>query len=242
MKTRWIGVVTVGLVAILLALGLTTVALAQGPMGNRGGGMMGNWGQGGMMGGTMGNWGQGGMMGSRGMMGGMMGPGWGSSDANQPYDLRFLDEMIAHHAMGVRMTQHMVEDSARPEMRDLAQRIISAQQREITQMQAWRQAWYPNAPRGTGMGTGMMGGMMGSGMMGGAMGGMMRQMHPNADLDLMFLQMMIPHHEDAISMANTALQQAQHPEIQTLAQAIVTTQTAEIEEMRGYLRDWYGIR
>ena len=225
MKTRWIGVVTVGLVALLLALGLTTVVLAQGPMGNRGGGMMGNWGQGEMMG-------------SRGMMGGMMGPGWGSSDANQPYDLRFLDEMIAHHAMGVRMTQHMVEDSARPEMRDLAQRIISAQQREITQMQAWRQAWYPNAPRGTGMGTGMMGGMMGSGMM----GGMMRQMHPNADLDLMFLQMMIPHHEDAISMANTALQQAQRPEIKTLAQAIVTTQTAEIEEMRGYLRDWYGIR
>ena len=225
MKTRWIGVVTVGLVALLLALGLTTVVLAQGPMGNRGGGMMGNWGQGEMMG-------------SRGMMGGMMGPGWGSSDANQPYDLRFLDEMIAHHAMGVRMTQHMVEDSARPEMRDLAQRIISAQQREITQMQAWRQAWYPNAPRGTGMGTGMMGGMMGSGMM----GGMMRQMHPNADLDLMFLQMMIPHHEDAISMANTALQQAQRPEIKTLAQAIVTTQTAEIEEMRGYLRDWYGIK
>lgn len=84
--------------------------------------------------------------------------------------------------------------------------------------------------------------MMGSGMMGGAMGGMMRQMYPNADLDQMFMQMMIPHHEDAISMANTALQQSQHPEIKTLAQAIVAAQTAEIQEMRGYLRTWYGIR
>jgi len=88
----------------------------------------------------------------------------------------------------------------------------------------------------------VMGGMMGSGMMGGAMGGMMRQMYPNADLDQMFMQMMIPHHEDAISMANTALQQSQHPEIKTLAQAIVAAQTAEIQEMRGYLRTWYGIR
>ena len=231
MKTRWMAVVAVGLVALVLALGLTTVALAQGPLGRPGaGGMMGGWGRGGMMGsgGMMGGWGSGGMVGTP----------RGTTDASQPYDLRFLDEMIAHHAMGVRMTQHMVEDSVRPEMRDLAQRIISAQEREITQMQAWRQAWYPNAPRSTTMGTGMMGGMMGSGMM----GGMMRQMHPNADLDLMFLQMMIPHHEDAISMANTALQQGQHPEIKTLAQAIVTTQTAEIEEMRGYLKAWYGIQ
>ena len=235
MKTRWMGVVTIGLLAVVLGLALTTVALAQGPLGRPGaGGMMGGWGQGGMMGsgGIMGGWGSGGMVGTP----------RGTTDASQPYDLRFLDEMIAHHAMGVRMTQHMVEDSARPEMRDLAQRIISAQQREITQMQAWRQEWYPNAPRSTGMGLGMMGGMMGSGMMGGMMQGAMRQMHPNADLDLMFLQMMIPHHEDAISMANTALQQGQHQEIQTLAQAIVTTQMAEIEEMRGYLKAWYGIQ
>lgn len=229
MKARTMTVMVVSLIAILLALGLTGVALAQGPLGNWGnGGMMGNWGRGGMMG----NWGRGGMLGTP----------WGTSAANQPYDLRFLDEMIAHHAMGVLMTQHMAEDSTRPEMRDLAQRIISAQQREITQMQAWRQQWYPNASRSATMGPGMMGGMMGSGMMGGAMGGMMRRMHPSADLDQMFMQMMIPHHEDAISMANTALQQAQRPEIEALAQAIVAAQTAEIQEMRDYLRDWYGIR
>ena len=161
------------------------------------------------------------------------------SDPNQPYDLRFLDEMIVHHQMGVIMTQHMAEDSARPEMRDLAQRIITAQQREIAQMQQWRQQWYPNAPRTPGLGGGMMGGMMGQGMMDReAMGWMMG---PNFDFDRMFLQMMIPHHEGAIQMAQTALQQAQHAEIKTLAQAIITTQQAEITEMQGYLRAWYNL-
>ena len=136
MKTRMLGILAAGVAIIALALGLTTVALAQGPMGNRGnGGMMGNWGSGGMMGGR----GSGGMMGNGGMMGGRMGPGWGTTTSSQPYDLQFLDQMIAHHQMGVVMTQHMAEDSNRAEMRDLANRIITAQQREITQMQQWRQ-------------------------------------------------------------------------------------------------------
>ena len=222
MRTRMLGILTAGVVIVALALGLTTVALAQGPMGNRGNG------------GMMGNWGRGDMMGNGGMMGGRMGPGWGATTSGQLYDLQFLDQMIAHHQMGVMMTQHMAEDSDRAEMRDLANRIITAQQREITQMQQWRQQWYPDAPRSTTMGPGMMGGMMGRGMMG--------RMHPNADFDLMFLQMMIPHHQDAIDMVNEALTKAERQEIKTLSQNIVATQTAEITEMRGYLKAWYGIK
>jgi uncharacterized protein (DUF305 family) len=53
----------------------------------------------------------------------------------------------------------------------------------------------------------------------------------------MFLQMMIPHHQAAIAMAQQAPSQAEHPEIKTLAQTIMTTQRAEIVEMHGYLRD-----
>ena len=69
---------------------------------------------------------------------------------------------------------------------------------------------------------------------------MRQMMGANADFDRMFLQMMIPHHEAAITMAQQALTQAEHPEIKTLAQGIVTTQQAEIGEMQGYLRAWYG--
>ena len=232
MRTRVVVGLVVALMVVAVALTATGIALAQGPLGGqRGpGGMMG----GGMMGPGM----MGGMMGS-----GMMGPNMGRrppTDPNQPYDLRFLDQMIAHHQMGVIMTQHMAEDSARPEMRDLAQRIITAQQREITQMQQWRQQWYPNTPRTPGMG----GGMMGPGMMGGMMDRetMGQMMGRSFDFDRMFLQMMIPHHEGAIEMAQAALQQAEHTEIKTLAQNIITTQQAEITEMRGYLQAWYGIR
>jgi uncharacterized protein (DUF305 family) len=120
----------------------------------------------------------------------------------------------------------MVAQSARPDLRDLATRIITAQQREIAQMQAWRSAWYPDAPA---LASAMP--MMGAGMA----APQMRQMMGGADLDGMFLQMMVPHHEGAIAMAEQALQQSEHPEIKELAQEIITAQHSEIAEMQGYL-------
>jgi uncharacterized protein (DUF305 family) len=131
--------------------------------------------------------------------------------------------------------QMMIADSARPELRDLAQRIITAQQRELAQMQQWRNDWYGAASMGAMPGM-MNGPMMGAGMINRDQ--MRQMMGTNVDVDRMFLQMMIPHHQAAITMAQQALEQAQHPEIKTLAQSIVTTQRAEIDEMQGYLRSW----
>ena len=183
---------------------------------------------GGMMNGGMMN---GGMMGPGMMNGGMMGAGT-IADSNTPFDQRFLDQMIVHHQGAVMSAQMMIADSARPELRDLAQRIITGQQREIDQMGQWRQNWYGAATSGALPGM-MNGSMMGASMMNREQ--MRQMMGANADFDRMFLQMMIPHHEAAITMAQQALAQADHPEIKTLAQGIITTQRAEIGEMQGYL-------
>jgi uncharacterized protein (DUF305 family) len=162
-----------------------------------------------------------------------------AGDPGQPFDQRFLDQMIMHHQGGVLSAQMMIADSARPELRDLAQRIITAQQREIDQMRQWRSDWYGSASASTTQ-EAMMEQMGRTGMMNRDQ--MRQMMGANADFDRMFLQMMIPHHEAAIAMAQQAPSQAEHPEIKTLAQTIMTTQRAEIVEMQGYLRDWYGVQ
>jgi uncharacterized protein (DUF305 family) len=173
----------------------------------------------------------GGMIGPGMMSGGIMGAGTITNPAAS-FDQRFLDQMIVHHQGAVMSAQMMIADSARPELRDLAQRIITGQQREIDQMRAWRQGWYGTANSGA------LPGMMNGGMIGAAMMNreqMRQMMGASVDFDRMFMQMMIPHHDAAIAMAQQALTKAEHPEIKTLAQAIITTQRAEITEMQGYL-------
>ncbi|OGC88124.1 hypothetical protein A2419_01485 [Candidatus Adlerbacteria bacterium RIFOXYC1_FULL_48_26] len=59
-------------------------------------------------------------------------------------------------------------------------------------------------------------------------------------IDKHFIEQMIPHHEGAIAMANLALQKAKHPEIKTLATAIIAAQTKEIQSMNGWYQDWFG--
>ena len=55
--------------------------------------------------------------------------------------------------------------------------------------------------------------------------------------DIMFLQMMIPHHQQAIDISNLALKSSQDPELIELAKIIARDQAAEIKQMKAWLTD-----
>jgi uncharacterized protein (DUF305 family) len=63
-----------------------------------------------------------------------------------PFDLAFLDAMIPHHQGAVMMANSCAEQAAHAEVKALAADIMRDQDKEIAQMQAWREAWYPDAP------------------------------------------------------------------------------------------------
>ncbi len=56
--------------------------------------------------------------------------------------------------------------------------------------------------------------------------------------DKAFLDMMIPHHQGAIDMAELVLQHAKHEELKDLARAIISAQQTEIDMMRQWMADW----
>lgn len=60
------------------------------------------------------------------------------------------------------------------------------------------------------------------------------------NMDKQFIEQMIPHHEDAITMAKLALEKSQRSEIKELANNIIKTQSDEITNMRKWYKDWYG--
>lgn len=159
----------------------------------------------------------------------MAGMDHGNMDMSAPFDAMFIDGMIAHHEGAISMANQALKEAQRPEIKTLAEDIVKAQQAEITQMQEWRKAWYPDLKATGGLTT---------------TSGMMMDMGPMAvpagdqPFDIRFIDAMIPHHESAIMMAQMALQRAEKPEIKTLAEAIIQAQTAEIEQMKQWRAEW----
>lgn len=61
-----------------------------------------------------------------------------------------------------------------------------------------------------------------------------------APFDRQFIDMMVPHHEGAVAMAQIALKRGQHHQIHTLARAIIGAQNQEIRQMKAWRKAWYG--
>ncbi len=60
-------------------------------------------------------------------------------------DERFIDAMVPHHQSAIEMVQVTSEKSKNTKIKELAENIVSAQKREIEQMQQWRRKWYPES-------------------------------------------------------------------------------------------------
>jgi len=59
-------------------------------------------------------------------------------------------------------------------------------------------------------------------------------------IDAHFIEQMIPHHEDAITMAKLAQTKAQRPEVKKLADSIIDSQGQEITLMQDWYKNWFG--
>jgi uncharacterized protein (DUF305 family) len=74
----------------------------------------------------------------------------------------------------------------------------------------------------------------------------MAHMEPTAALadakpfDKAFIDEMVPHHQGAIRMARVVLEETEDDETRSLAEAIVRTQSDEIEQMNDWRGAWYG--
>lgn len=69
---------------------------------------------------------------------------------------------------------------------------------------------------------------------------MMQSMRVNSEFD--YLSKMIPHHQEAIATAKLLETGTQRPEMKQFARDIIRSQTAEIEQMQAWLKQWYGDR
>jgi uncharacterized protein (DUF305 family) len=154
-----------------------------------------------------------------------------SAESHNDADATFVQSMIPHHEQAVMMAGLAADRASSPEVKDLASRIEAAQGPEIDTMKGWLEDW------GVEPMTGHMSGMHDDmpGMMSDADMSALRKAQ-GADFDRQFLTMMIAHHEGAIEMARTELEDGEDADVKALATSIERAQTKEIAEMRQLLQ------
>jgi uncharacterized protein (DUF305 family) len=160
----------------------------------------------------------------------------GDMEDHNDADIAFATGMIAHHRQAVAMADIVLEKGEDPDVIDLAQRIKDAQEPEIATMTGWLEMWGAPVPDDSmgGMDDGMDDGMGGDGMASAEEMAALEAAEP-PELERLFMEDMIRHHEGAIAMAQTELAEGLFPDAKALAQDIIDAQQAEIDEMNGLL-------
>ena len=134
---------------------------------------------------------------------------------------QYIEHMIPHHQEAIDTAKQVVARGKNTDVKTLAESIIIAQEKEISDMKAWYQSWYGVEYKDTGVYEPMM-----------------RDLVPLSGdtLDRAFIEDMIPHHTHALMMNQQVVPNIEHEEIKALATAIAETQSAEIITMRILLK------
>jgi uncharacterized protein (DUF305 family) len=158
-------------------------------------------------------------------------------------DVGFLQDMSVHHQQAVEMASWERDHTADPELRQLAFDIEGTQTGQIGRMQGWLELWGASAqPVGRPYMTWMAGAPTGahdhsvtaSGvatMPGMASPDELKRLRTSTGkgLDVLFLQLMLRHHEGGAPMLSYAAQNASQEPVRNLAGQMLSAQTAEAD-------------
>ena len=147
------------------------------------------------------------------------------------FEQSFLQQMIQHHRSGIDMAKMAKDQAEHAEIKQFAEKMISAQQQEIDQMTGWLKSWYNATPKDVANAEADKEMKMHMSMLHDKKGG---------DFDKAFLQMMPQHHHAAVEMSEQAEKKATHAELKELASKIAKDQQAEIKQMKGWAQSWFG--
>ncbi len=156
-----------------------------------------------------------------------------SSYTGEQYDQKYMEHMVGHHQGAVGMAKLALTNSKRPELKELANNIISSQSKEISDMTAWQSKWGYTVSV-------MAMPSHGSSNTHSSTDPMVEQLTGKSgdDFDRTFLSLMLEHHQSAVAVSTPAQKNASHQEIKDLAATIIKTQTEEITQMRAWQKEW----
>ncbi|MER5553675.1 DUF305 domain-containing protein [Streptomyces sp. NPDC002793] len=149
-------------------------------------------------------------------------------DTPNSADFRYARMMIEHHEQALVLTALVPGRASSPSVERLARRISASQKPEIGAMEGWLKNNGGDDREETHDHSAM------PGMATDAQIGRLRAAQGKA-FDRLFLELMITHHQGAVTMATEALADGNNVLVEEMANDVVAQQTVEIDRMRGLM-------
>ncbi|SDF70712.1 DUF305 domain-containing protein [Pseudonocardia oroxyli] len=186
--------------------------------------------------------------GAGGLLLGRAGSDAASVPSGTSVDVQFAQDMSVHHEQAVQMAAWERDHTTDPALTQLSYDIETTQLQQIGRMQGWLGLWGQAAfPVGRPYMTWMSpDGMAGHGMAGATGSARMPGMASDAELaalrsstgpalDVLFLQLMLRHHQGGVAMLQDAAARASVPEVRNLAAQMLSAQQSESDYMTSLL-------
>jgi uncharacterized protein (DUF305 family) len=181
--------------------------------------------------------------------------GFSGAPSNTSAAAGFARDMQVHHNQGVELALIIRDETSNEVIRGLAYDIATTQAQQSGQMYGWLSSWNLSQAgseesmtwmtRPTLTGEGHNHGTAGAHQPGDPMPGLATAAQiaelktlTGVDAEKYFLELMIAHHEGAITMAKAALDRTEERVVVDLATGIVSSQSSEIEYMQGLLAQY----
>jgi uncharacterized protein (DUF305 family) len=187
--------------------------------------------------------------GAAGMLVGLPGSSGTTTPSAESVDVGFAQDMTVHHEQAVEMASWARDHTSDLQVKQLAFDIETTQLQQIGRMQGWLGLWGaapfpPGRPYMTWMATdpGHAHGASETSAGAARMPGMatdadLRNLRASsgAQLDTLFLQLMLRHHLGGVDMLQDAAERAALPEVRNLAAQALSAQSSEADLMRQLL-------
>lgn len=178
-----------------------------------------------------------------------------ATPAADSVDVGFLQDMSVHHNQAIEMAAVAVTESEDERVRSLAYDILTTQQNQVGQMQGWLTLWgLPPLPvgeymtwmsasgghdHGSGDATHTTGATAMPGMASSEELAELRAAS-GTELDVLFLQLMLRHHQGGVPMMEYGARYASTDVVRNLAQKMIATQQGESELITSMLTEREG--
>ncbi len=146
----------------------------------------------------------------------------GLGQADRFVDLRYLNQMMAHHRGAILLAEQIADTTQREELRGLSTAIREGEPKLIVELQEWKRLWYRDTrvvadPQ-------------------------VAQLGPaDANQDLRFLNALIAHHSAGIVMTKEIRTKSSNPEVLDNADAVEAFLTTSLVQLKEWRSSWYGV-